>query len=179
MCSIYYLTEHLNFSCNLCMVKNFCLPKKNRTAELLSPSSHNLRLDCLFLPSILTCTKFGSLWYFKRYFDSQAHAYILDISETRGDKQAKRAKQVVDQAWFDNLTRFKICSSLACLRDESISNELQSSQTLAHSGSFMLGEEIHGYLIKHGFFPSICVENHFWTCMAKVVNLILLFSFSE
>ena len=32
-------------------------------------------------------------------------------------------------------------------------------QGCGHSGSFMLGEAIHRYLIKHGFFPCTAVEN--------------------
>ncbi|KAL7188967.1 hypothetical protein ACSBR1_038767 [Camellia fascicularis] len=43
-----------------------------------------------------------------------------------------------------------------CLSPETMATLLQGC---GHSGFFMLGEEIHGYLIKHGFFPNTIVEN--------------------
>lgn len=52
------------------------------------------------------------------------------------------------------------------LRPETMAALLQGC---AHSGS--LGEEIHGYLIKHGFFPSICVENSLLDMYGKTGQL--------
>lgn len=60
------------------------------------------------------------------------------------------------------------------LRPETMAALLQGC---AHSGSFMLGEEIHGYLIKHGFFPSICVENSLLDMYGESGQLDFAFQF--
>ncbi|PSS04200.1 Pentatricopeptide repeat-containing protein [Actinidia chinensis var. chinensis] len=112
--------------------------------------------EVTILSILQACSKIGELHIFQ-----WIHGLVMKTEWCRNAPVTNALVEMYVVNGYFNEAKNIFCSF--CFNGEGLylSPETMASllQGCADSGSFVLGEAIHGYLIKHGFFPCTAVEN--------------------